>query len=754
MKKLTILFVAFLILATSMQMKADEGMWLPMYVKRLNFVDMQKKGLQLTAEEIYSVNHSSLKDAIVGLANSPRPRGYFCTAEIVSDQGLMFTNHHCGYNAIQKHSSLEYDYLTDGFWAMSREEELPNEGMTASILVYMEDLTDSIIPMLSDTMSEAGRSAAVRKITSRIKERASEDGKYNVIVKSFFEGNEYYMFVYQVYKDVRLVGAPPSSIGKFGGDTDNWMWPRHTGDFSIFRIYTAPDGSPAEYAKENIPLKPKHFLPVSIDGVKENDFALIWGFPGSTERYLTASGVQYKEDVYYPPIIETFGAKLETWKKHMDADQEVKIKYASKHAGVANSWKYLIGQSKGIKDLNVIGQKKVFDAELQKWIDADPSRQEKYGTVLADIDQAWEEKKDGIEPLIYASITGMGGSDIIAFAQKYSGLKELLVLQKEEKDKKKKAKKAGQVRETADKMLTSLAGDYKNYDLATDRDVFAVMTEMYYKKLPADLHPEELQKMMKKFKGDFSAYAEYVFANSLMADSVRAKAFLQDPSLKTLEKDPAFRLAEAYIQKIMPLRSEFMSKGQGLDKAERLYTQAIREMQPDKAFYPDANSTMRFTYGQVLPYDPRDAVEYDYVTHLYGVMEKEDPDNDEFIVDPKLKELYETKDYGPYAAKDGSMVVCFLTNNDITGGNSGSPVINGKGELIGLAFDGNWEAMSSDIGFIPDLQRTIVVDVRYVLFIIDKFAGAGHLVDELSISQAAPKPVHTRIKTEIQVLVE
>ena len=742
MKKLTFLIVA-LILVSGIKVKADEGMWLPMYVKRLNFVDMQKKGLQLTPEEIYSVNHSSLKDAIVGLADSPKPNGYFCTGEIVSSEGLMFTNHHCGYDAVQKHSSLEHDYLADGFWAMKRAEELPNEGMTASILIYMEDLTDSIIPTLSDTLNKADRRAAIKKITSRIKERASEDGKYNVIVKSFFEGNEFYMFVYEVYKDVRLVGAPPSSIGKYGGDTDNWMWPRHTGDFTIFRIYTAPDGTPAEYAEENVPLKPKHHLPVSIDGVQENDFAMIWGFPGGTERYLTSPGIQYKVDYYYPPLIDAFGKKLDVWKMHMDADQEVRIKYSSKHAGIANGWKYFIGQSRGLKKLKVIEEKKAFEDELQTWIEKDDARKEEYGNVMMDITDSYAEKSDGIEDLIYASICGISGTDIIGYAQKFSGLQEMLKQYKEEKDKKKKERKQKQIRDAANNLLASLSEDFKNYDKATDQDVFAAMTEIYFDKVSVKLHPELLDKMEKKYKGDFAAYANYVYSNSFMADSVKAKEFLNNPSLKTIDKDPAFLLMQAYMGKIMMAGAEYGEKGKRLGKAERLYISAIREMKPDKAFYPDANSTMRFTYGQVMPYSPEDAVEYDYVTHLSGVIDKEDPDNDEFIVAPKLKELYETKDFGPYADKDGRMVVCFLTNNDITGGNSGSPVINGKGELIGLAFDGNWEAMSSDIAFVPDLQRTIVVDARYVLFIIDKFAGAGHLVDELTISQKMPQPERT-----------
>jgi hypothetical protein len=393
--------------------------------------------------------------------------------------------------------------------------------------------------------------------------------------------------------------------------------------------------------------------------------------------------------------------------------------------------------------LHVIEEKKAFENELEAWIAEDETRKKKYGNVMTDITDAYIEKSDGIEDLIYASICGVGGTDLMAYAQKFSDLQEMLKQYKEEKDKKKKERKGEQIRAAADKLLASLPEDFKNYDKATDQDVFAAMTAIYFDKVSPDLQPELLVKMNDKFKGDFDAYADYVYSNSFMADPEKARAFLNDPSLKVIDKDPAFLLMQAYMGKIMLAGAAYGDKGKGLHDAEKLYITAIREMEPDKAFYPDANSTMRFSYGQVLPYSPADAVEYDYVTHLSGVMEKEDPDNDEFIVAPKLKELYETKDYGPYAAEDGRMVVCFLTNNDITGGNSGSPVINGKGELIGLAFDGNWEAMSSDIAFIPPLQRTIVVDVRYVLFIIDKFAGAGHLVDELTISQSMPQPSHT-----------
>ncbi len=404
MKKLSYLFT-FIIIISGIKVKADEGMWLPIFLERLNYVDMEKMGLQLTPDEIYSVNNGSLKDAIVGLSGQPAPSRFFCTGEIVSNEGLMFTNHHCGFNKIQQHSTVDHDYLADGFWAMSREEELPNEELTASILYMMADVTDSILPHISDTLKGQARSAAIRKITSRMKKNASEDGRYNVVIKSFFSGNEYYMFLYTTYKDVRLVGAPPTSIGKYGGDTDNWMWPRHTGDFSIFRIYTAPDGSPAEYSEENIPLVPKHFLPISLDPVKMDDFAMIWGFPGGTERNLTSSGIDFKVENFYPPIIEVFGKKLEVWKGHMSKDQEVRIKYASNYAGIANAWKLFIGQTKGIKDLDVSGDKKAFEDKFTIWIEEDSARNEKYGEVLSIIDAANSDKANGYSTLIYASLT-------------------------------------------------------------------------------------------------------------------------------------------------------------------------------------------------------------------------------------------------------------------------------------------------------------------------------------------------------------
>ena len=702
----------------------DEGMWLPMFVDRLNYVDMQEMGLQLTAEEIYSINNSSIKDAIIGLSTSSKPNGYFCTGEIVSDQSLVFTNHHCGFDIIQQHSSLEHDYLRDGFWARDLSEELPNEALTASFLIRMDNVTDSIIPFLSDTMSEGDRSSKVREISKRLKENASEDDKYNVVVKGFFEGNEYYLFVYEVYEDVRLVGAPPSSIGKFGGDTDNWMWPRHTGDFSIFRVYAAPDGSPAKYSEDNVPLKPKHHLPVSLKGIEKDDFAMIWGYPGSTNRYMTSFGVQYNVDKFSPPLIDLLGKRLSIWKEDMSANQEVRIKYASKYAGLANGWKYYIGQSRGLKKLHIVDKKKVIEDNFTKWVNADADRKEKYGDALSEIEESYKTMGNFIEPMMYANL-GLMGPEIVNFAQEFMQYEQQL---NDSKDNPEAPK------ETAENFRESAKEHFKDYNAPTDKKVLAGLYQMYADNVPEDQYPEFYKDIIKKYKGDFNKYADYIFEKSIFTSEEKVNAFLDKPNAKKLAKDPAYILSSDVMGALMASMGQYRSAQSGLTKGERLFVAGLRKLNSDKVYYPDANSTMRLSYGSVLDYFPADAVHYDYVTHLSGVMEKEDPTNDEFIVPAKLKQLYEEKDFGRYG-QDGRLIVGFLTTNDITGGNSGSPVINGNGELIGLAFDGNWEAMSGDIAFEPRLQRTICVDVRYVLFVIDKFAGATNLIDELTIVQ-------------------
>ena len=729
------LFAALLIGSTMAYEPPDEGMWLPMFVERLNYVDMQEMGLQLTAEEIYSINNSSLKDAIVGLSGGG-VGGFFCTGEIVSEKGLLFTNHHCGYNKIQSHSTVEHDYLKDGFWAMSLEEELPNEGMAASFLVRMEDVTDSIIPFLSDTLTESERTAAVRKIRTRLAEKAEEDGKYTTRVSSFYGGSEYYLFVYTVYKDVRLVGAPPSSIGKYGGDTDNWMWPRHTGDFSIFRIYTGPEGESAKYAEENIPLKPAHHLPVSIDGYEEGDFAMVWGYPGGTERYMTSFGIEYKLDAFLPTLIEIFDAQLQAWKVHMDADQAVRIQYASKYAGLANAWKLFLGQTRGLKRLKVFEKKQKIEIAFQAWADAQPETSEKYGEVLKNLEEGYANLTNDFPVLVYTALAA-NSPEILGYAAQYGQLLELLDSKADD----------AIIEETITQLRDGMGGHFKNYYAPADEDAFAALMEVYHNNVPLESQPEYFLELVDDMNGNFIFLADYVFNNSIFESQDQINAFLDKPKKKTLEKDPAFMLSTDFTNMMGQVMGQYRQANTQIGEFNRLFIAGLREMKPDKVFYPDANSTMRMSYGSVQDYIAADAVFYDYFTTLAGVMEKEDATNDEFFVEEKLKTLYANKDFGPY----GEMVngkerlnVCFLTTNDITGGNSGSPVINGNGELIGIAFDGNWEAMSGDIAFEPELQRTINVDIRYVLFIIDKLADAQNIIDELTIVDT---PKHTKVKT-------
>lgn len=715
--KLKLLTLLTILIGLQPMLRADEGMWLPIFIERLNYIDMKKMGLQLTPEEIYSVNNSSLKDAIAIFGGG-------CTSEIVSDQGLLITNHHCGFGSIQSHSSVEHDYLSNGFWAESFADELPNGGLTATFLIRIEDVSREMLSVVNDKMTEEERAIELRKKGKEISDQAKEGTLYTASVSSFFEGNEYYLFVYAVYTDVRLVGAPPSSIGKYGADTDNWMWPRHTGDFSIFRVYADKDGNPAEYSEDNVPMKPKHHLPISLDGVKEGDFSMILGYPGSTERYLTSYGVKLALDVSNQNIVDIRDVKLKIMMEDMQADPAIRIKYASKYAGTANYWKYYIGQTKGLKRLKVYDKKLALEGELSQWINKSDSRKEKYGEVLNDFKKAYENITTYEKSRIYMQEAISRGSEILRAAGRFSDLKwELL-----EKD-------PDQAKIDAEivKLKGGVENYFKNYNASTDEKLLAAMLEMYYKNIPAEQQPEYIKTIAKKYKGDFKAFAHKVFETSYFSSSEKINELLENPSAKKIEKDLAYQtmkqISNFYYEKIRPLTNQSYDQ---LDKANRLFIAALMEMQPDKKFYPDANFTMRLTYGQVKDYYPADAIHFDYFTTLKGVMEKEDPNNWEFVVPDKLKELYRNKDYGPYG-ENGVMKVCFLTTHDITGGNSGSGVMNGKGELIGLAFDGNWEAMSGDIAFEPELQRTINVDIRYVLFIIDKYAGAHRLIEEMDL---------------------
>lgn len=704
---------------------ADEGMWLPMF---LNYEDMQKKGLKLTPEQIYDINNSSLKDAIVRLG------GGFCTGEMISSQGLMLTNHHCGYSVVQQNSTEDHNYLKNGFWAMKKSDEIP-AGFSVSFLVRMEDVTKKINAELTSEMTESERYQKYAEVKAQIEKESTEDGKYEAQVKSFYKGNEFYMFIYQTFNDVRLVGAPPSSIGKFGGDTDNWMWPRHTGDFTMFRVYADKDNNPANYSDDNIPYTPKHHLPVSLKGVEKGDYAMIFGYPGSTDRYLTSYGVNLATSLDQPARVKLRRKKLDLYEEGQAKSEKVKIQYAAKHAQVSNYWKYFIGQTKGLKRLKIEEKKKAEENAFMVWVNKDSKRKEIYGDVMNLYEEGYKELRN-----LQLSQTYIGeaffGIEILRFSSRFASLGESLGTDKEAK--------------TIERIKGSASEHFKDYNSDIDKNVFAAMIKAYSEDLPKDQQAPYIVELVAKYKNDYAKLAEMVFKKSVFSSEEKLNAFLEKPSTKVLEKDPALKIftegLNFYRTTVAP---KFEVIDEKLQKAGRLYVAGLREMNPNKAYFPDANSTMRVTYGNVLDYVPADAVKYNFFTTLEGVLEKEDPNSDEFIVEPKLKELYNKKDYGQYATKDGDMQVCFISNNDITGGNSGSPVINANGELIGTAFDGNWEAMSGDIAFENELQRTISVDIRYTLFIIDKFAGAGHLVEEMTIVRDEPKAkVEETIKVE------
>ena len=721
-----------LLLMAFVPARANEGMWLPLLLN-MNEGDMQKLGLKLTAEQIYSVNQSSLKDAIVSF-------GGFCTGEIISSEGLILTNHHCGYGAIQTHSSVEHDYLTDGFWAMNRGEELHNEGLFVRFLVRMEDVSAKVNSQLNADMTEEERAKAIAAITKQIAEEAKGDSHYETMVKEYFEGNEFYLLVYEKFTDVRLVGAPPESVGKYGGDTDNWMWPRHTGDFSLFRVYSGPDGKPADYSPDNIPLKPKHHLPVSLQGVQEGDFAMVMGYPGSTDRYLTSYGITQALDQTNPTRVKIREERLRLLKEDMDADKDTRIKYASKYANVSNYWKYFIGQSTGLKKLQVLKKKQELEKQFVTWASATPERKKEYGEALKMIEGSYTNSYDFNLSYLYL-IEAVFGTEIIRYANGFRSLEGALESGKEEA-----------IKQAADALKERAEAHFKDYNADTDKKVMAALMEMYYNDVPKANHPEVFKQVEKKYKGNFSKWADDVFDKSVFTSQGKLNKFLDKPDLKTLQNDPAYAAAQSfmsnYYEKIRPMSGDLFAQR---DKGNRLFVKGLREMMPEKKFYPNANSTMRLTFGTVGSYEPRDAVEYEYYTTMEGVMQKMDNSDPEFVVPDKLVDLYNRKDYGQYTNAEGELPVAFITNNDITGGNSGSPVIDGEGRLIGLAFDGNWEAMSGDIAFETELQRCINVDIRYVLFIMDKYAGAGHLVNEMTLvkpdnSEASTKEVDTKAK--------
>lgn len=716
MKRLTS-FIIGISLLFSISAKADEGMWLLPLIQKLNIGKMTELGLQLTAEDIYSVNKSSLKDAIVIFGGG-------CTGEIVSAQGLLLTNHHCGYGSIQQHSTVEHDYLTDGFWAMTREEELPNPGLSVTFLDYLTDVTDRILAKVNDGMSEADRAAAIRDESQKIQNEIKTDQFHFARVQPYYGGNQFYLLVYTQYRDVRLVGAPPSSVGKFGADTDNWMWPRQTGDFSVFRVYMSKDGQPANYSPDNVPLKPKHYLPVSVKGVKEGDFTMILGYPGRTSRYMTSYEVNEVLTITNPNRIKIRDAKQQIMLADMLADQKVKIQYSSKYSGSTNYYKKAIGESASLKRMKVAERKRDTEDQFTKWIEQDPGLQKKYAEALPLIKKSVEGRAIYSNVSQYYQECFQGGSEIMALAGQLGGsLSNLLTNEKD----------PAKIKESTDRTRGNLGNFFKDYNMPTDQKVTAAMFTLFGRDISPEYQPEVYQLIAKKFKGDCKAFVDKMFETSIFCDQAKLEAFLTNPSKKVLDKDLAYIASQSITKRAGEVRSELTKFQTDLAKGQRLWIDGLMSMQKDRVFYPDANSTMRLSFGTIKSYDPFDAVHYKYYTTLDGVMQKEVPGDWEFDVPAKLKELYKAKDYGIYGEGD-VMKIGFISNDDITGGNSGSPVMNAKGELLGLAFDGNWEALSGDIAFEPDLQRTISVDIRYVLFIMDKYAGAKHLVDEMTLA--------------------
>ncbi|QES93198.1 S46 family peptidase [Empedobacter brevis] len=701
------------------KVKADEGMWFLMFIERLNHRDMQKQGLQLTSEEIYSINNNSLKDAIVQFGGG-------CTAEMVSGQGLVLTNHHCGYGAIAELSAPEHDYLKDGFWAKDKAAELKPKSLKVRFFVRMDDVSKRILGVVNDKMSELDREKAINQEIAKIEKENSENGKYVVSVRSFFQGNEYYYFVYQDYEDVRLVGTPPSSIGKYGGDTDNWEWPRHTGDFSMFRVYGDKDGNPAAYSTNNVPLQPKHHLPVSLKGYQMDDFAMILGYPGRTNRWMPAQGVAQNVEYAYPAWVEASKVTMDQMKKYMEQNQKVNIDYASKYAGVANYWKNRDGMIEALKLHGTVAKKTKEEEKFNKWAQKSKNKTE-YGNVVKNLNDYYAKTNldarhnNYINILLRYSTLASAPYSIGKALENYAAAND--------------AKR----NEMRPKIQNAINGYYEKMYLPLEKDLLAAQLNLYASKAnEAGLAPY-VADLAKQNNKNFTSFVNDAVERSFFADQKQVENFLISPDVEVLKKDPLYVLSNALVERASKQTDEQAKLSDVYSKNFRLLVKGLRESKIGNILYPDANSTLRLTYGSVqnLPKSTNPKRQPDvasnYFTTLEGTVAKHIAGDEEFENPQRLLDLAKTKDYGQYADKDGYLHVNFLSNNDITGGNSGSPVMNGKGELIGIAFDGNIEAMAGDVIFDPKLQRTISVDIRYVLWVVDKFAGAKHIVDEMTI---------------------
>lgn len=690
------------------------GMWIPSLLKGMNQKEMKSLGMKMSASDIYDVNNSSLKDAV------PHFNGG-CTSEVISSKGLLLTNHHCGYGEIQAHSTVEHDYLTDGFWAMSLEEELPNPGMEVTFIVRIEDVTNKVLEGVSILKSEEDKQKKIQDNIAKISKDSPKESYQENKIRTFYEGNQYMLFVTETYKDVRLVGAPPSSIGKFGSDTDNWVWPRHTGDFSLFRIYANKDNLPAEYSEDNVPYTPKHYFPISLGGIEEGDFTLVFGYPGRTQEYLPSVAVEQLIDVINPAKIEVRDAALKVTDAFMRKDKQIKIQYASKYASIANYWKKWIGETQGLKKTNAVAVKKAFEKDFLARAKK-AGKMDEYGNLFTEFEKHYTE----IEPYQlsrdYFIEVAIRNVELLTVGYRLYQLEQIY-----------NARGAQSFTDRKNNTVSSLEGTYKDYSKQVDEKVFEQLIALYAEKSPEQFLPDMLKGT------NTQELTQNVYTNSKLTSYNGVKELLNTSNepeeiIKALNADPGYELIkammQAYIEKVAPKYEELTLE---LDALQRTYMKGILELSPkDARIFPDANSTMRVTYGQVKGYEPRDAVYYKPVTYLDGVIEKYVPGDYEFDVPQKLITLYNNKDYGQYG-ENGKMPVCFLGTNHTTGGNSGSPAIDAKGNLIGLNFDRVWEGTMSDVYYDPAICRNIMVDIRYVLFIVDKYAGATRLIDELEL---------------------
>jgi len=717
MKMLKQSLLAFLLLAFSVA-KADEGMWLPQLLAQLNEKQMKSMGMKISAADIYNINKGSLKDAIVSF-------GGFCTGEVISSKGLVLTNHHCGFDAIQNHSTIQNNYIRDGFWARNNAEEIPNPGLFVTFIIRIDDVTKQVLNGVTKNMDEKERQSAIDKNIAELRKNVKKESYQDSFIRAFFEGNQYFLFVTETYKDVRLVGAPPSSVGNFGKDTDNWMWPRHTGDFSMFRIYAGKDNKPAEYSVDNVPYVPKRSLSISLDGVAENDFTMVFGFPGRTTQYLHSAAVEQIMKVNDPVKIAIRDKALAVIDGFMRKDEQIKIQYAAKYAGIANSWKKWQGEVLGLTSTNALGKKQAYEAEFQKRVNANPQWKEAYGNLLLNLSKTYNEFEKYSLARDFFNET-MSRIEAFAIVNQLNSLRNA----KEKNGEKGFTNALPGVKER-------LAEIYKEYSPVVDKQLFIALIDKFVKDQPQEFVAPYLLNKLKENNNDVSKLADELYNNvDLFQNGNKVLQQLSsNPEVVMAAND--MNHANQLIAELSSYYNSTVSKNitalqSRINQLNRTYMQAQMEVMKEKKFYPDANSTLRVTYGKVKGYNPRDAVQYDYYTYLDGVMDKYKPGDYEFDLPEKLRSLYNNKDYGQYGS-NGKMPVCFIARNHTTGGNSGSPALDAYGNLVGLNFDRVWEGTMSDINYDPSICRNIMVDIRYVLFIVDKYAGAGHLVKEMNL---------------------